>query len=107
MFRMRDYIESRGKYEPVMINMGGLDAGLYTVLGSVPECYYFQSQPIPLEDVWDLQKGYVKSEHPDYVLSIVGPLDFDMSGYNVAVKDKGIADGVEFDYWLYEYQGTD
>ncbi|MBR4529985.1 MAG: hypothetical protein IKO80_06885 [Lachnospiraceae bacterium] len=101
-FKMRKYILAQGIEDPKLINMGLFDAGLYTVLDSVPECYYYQTTTMPIPGVWETQKEYVKSGRPDYVLSTIGYLDFNTSGYRVVMQEQDDSTGVVTDYWLYE-----
>lgn len=102
LYKMRAHILSAGITEPKLINMGGFDAGLYTVMDALPECYYFQTQTIPLPGIWETQKDYVKSQRPDYVLSCAGYLDFDTSGYHIAMQEVVNMSGYETHFWLYE-----
>ncbi len=102
IYKFRDYILSTGIQNPRLINMGFFDAGLYTLLDSVPECYYYQTTTMPIPDVWETQKEYVKTKRPDYILSCVGYLDFDTSGYKVVMKETDYSTGFETNYWLYE-----
>ena len=102
LYKMREHILASGVQEPKLINMGGFDAGLYTVMDVLPECYYFQTQTIPIPGIWETQKDYVKSQRPDYVLSCAGYLDFDTSGYHVAMQEVAEISGYETHFWLYE-----
>lgn len=102
LFHMRDYIRDAGIEHPRLLNMGGFDAGLYTVTDTVPECYYFQTQTIPLPDIWETQKTYLKSGAPDFVLSWNHPLDFDTSGYRIAMEEEQVLGGNTFHFLLYE-----
>ena len=102
LFRLRDHIRARGVEDPKIINMGGFDAGLYTLLDSVPECYYFQTQTIPLPGIWETQKDYVQSGGPDFVLSCFGYFDFAMPGYRYVGEVSQFLAGQEFHFWLYE-----
>ncbi len=54
--------------EPTLLNIGGLDAGLYTVTGIVPTCEYFQTNGIGLPTMFEEQKEYIKSGKTTFIL---------------------------------------
>lgn len=55
--------------ENTLLNIGCLDAGLYTVTGIVPNCYWFQGQTIFYEQVRKEQRRYIEEQRVKYVLS--------------------------------------
>ncbi len=54
-----------------LLNAGGLDAGLYTITGIIPNTYYFQKQNFRYKDYpenEDELRGYIKNKDTMYVL---------------------------------------
>lgn len=54
---------------PTLLNIGCLDAGLYTVCDIVPTCQWFQSQTINSDIVANEQEGYIREGKTEYVLA--------------------------------------
>lgn len=52
-----------------MLNIGCLDAGLYTVADIVPNCRWFQTQPIPWDEVGEEQERYIREGKIEFVLA--------------------------------------
>lgn len=52
-----------------LLNIGCLDAGLYTVTGIVPNCYWFQTQTILYDQVREEQQRYIEEHQVKYVIS--------------------------------------
>lgn len=52
-----------------LLNIGCFDAGLYTVTGIVPNCYWFQTQTILYDQVRSEQQSYIENHQVKYVLS--------------------------------------
>lgn len=55
--------------DPTLLNIGCLDAGLYTVCDIVPTCRWFQTQTINSDVVLKEQEGYIKEGNTEYVLA--------------------------------------
>ena len=102
LFRMRDIIAVSGIEEPKLINLNCFDAGLYTVTDTVPGCYYFQTQTIPIKGIWETQKDYVKAGEPDFVLIRDSAMDFAYEGYEIIAEEKQEISGNL--YWFILYQ---
>lgn len=56
--------------ETTLLNIGALDAGLYTVANIVPSQRWFQTQSIPTIDTWGAQEKYIREGLIEYVLAI-------------------------------------
>lgn len=54
---------------PTLLNIGCLDAGLYTVCDIVPTCQWFQSQTINSDVVRQEQERYIREGQTEYVLA--------------------------------------
>ena len=55
--------------DTTLLNISSFDIGLYTVTGIVPNCYWFQTQTLPIEDVLVEQAEYMKQGKTDYVVA--------------------------------------
>ncbi len=55
--------------DPTLLNIGGVDAGLYTVTGIVPTCEYFQTNGIGLPEMFEKQHGYIKEGKTTFILA--------------------------------------
>lgn len=53
---------------PTLLNCGCLDAGLYTVCDIVPNCRWFQTQTLPVDEIIEEQNRYIQEGKIDYVL---------------------------------------
>lgn len=102
-YRFRDVIAAEGEAHPTLINIGGFDAGLYTVTGIVPHCYYFQTQTINLGDgeVRRTQMSFVREGNADWLLLIgegLTPPDAPYEQVAEAVQQLG---DYQREYYLY------
>lgn len=67
-----------------MLNIGCLDAGLYTVADIIPNCRWFQTQPIPWDEVGQEQERYIRERQIDYILARdIQPQYLEQSGYHL------------------------
>lgn len=102
MYVFRDRIMESGYEDPTLINMNCFDAGLYTVCDIFPDCRFFQTQTIRLDEVEQTQVEYIKSGKADFLLSRDGPEERAGDLYSLLdVITQDIA-GVEHTYYLYE-----
>jgi hypothetical protein len=53
---------------PTLLNVGGLDAGLYTITGIVPTCEYFQTNGIGLPTMFEEQQKYIDEGRTTFIL---------------------------------------
>lgn len=80
---------------PTLLNVNMLDAGLYTVAEVVPSVKYFQTNGIPLKEMFDEQERYIKEgitqfviwrfDYPEYILDkyeLVAESSFMTNGKN-------------------------
>lgn len=51
-----------------LLNYNCLDCGLYTAADIYPTCYWFQTQTIPLDDVFSEQHRYIREGLTDFVV---------------------------------------
>lgn len=70
-----------------LLNIGCLDAGLYTVTGIVPNCYWFQTQTILYDQVRKEQQRYIEEHHVKYVISRgYEPEYIEKAGYELLIQ---------------------
>ena len=56
---------------PTLVNMGGIDGGLYTTSGIIPTTYFFEQQNISYEkfpDNLDSFQEYIRTQKTDFIL---------------------------------------
>lgn len=67
LYQLAEYISK--EEDNTLLNIGCFDAGLYTVTGIVPNCYWFQTQTILYDQVRSEQQRYIEEHQVKYVLS--------------------------------------
>ena len=68
LYKMRDVVLQ--EENPTLLNIGCLDAGLYTMTGIVPNCKYFQTNAVNgFEEVREEQLRYIKEGEIQFVLA--------------------------------------
>ena len=104
MYRFRD--EVMETENPTLLNVGCLDAGLYTLCDIVPSCRWFQTQTLSIEEPENNpyleQERYVREGLIDYVLvrdHIPASIN---DHYECIDKEVYGWDGMEFNYYLYK-----
>ena len=87
-----------------LLNISCFDVGLYTMSGIVPNCYWFQTQTLPLDDVLTDQAQYISSQKTDYIIA---------REYYPAIVEENydlIATEIEeergFTYYLFQKKGS-
>ncbi|MCR5341874.1 MAG: hypothetical protein K6E70_00725 [Butyrivibrio sp.] len=104
MYRFRD--EVMETENPTLLNVGCLDAGLYTLCDIVPSCRWFQTQTLnidePENNPYLEQERYVREGLIDYVL-VRDHIPASINDHYECI-DKEIYgwDGMEFNYYLYK-----
>ena len=67
LYRFKEIVEQ--SEHPTLLNIGCLDAGLYTVCDIVPTCQWFQTQTINSDMVYQEQERYIREGQTEYVLA--------------------------------------
>lgn len=106
LYYFRDVIASSGIEDPGLINTTCFDQGLYTVTGIVPECRYYQTQTIHLDDIEEVQKSFIKSDECDFVLTRDVELDHSRDMFDLVAEREGILGGTPHVYYLYRRNGS-
>ncbi len=99
LYQFREIVEETEN--PTLLNIGCLDAGLYTVCDIVPTCRWFQTQPIPLDDVLKEQEQYIREGRTDYILARDEYPAVIWENYELAAQQSWYQDGTEFIYYLF------
>lgn len=87
--------------KPTLLNIGCLDAGLYTVCDILPTCRWFQGQYLPIPDVTDTHLQFITEGRTDYVLARDSYPDAISEQYELAAQAPYIQDGQTFTYFLF------
>lgn len=85
--------------DPSLLNYGFLDGGFYTVCDLVPECKYFCTLNIPLEDMFVAMDMQIALGLPDFVVTRSTPLVSE--NYICVASANMYFEGIDFDYYLY------
>ena len=92
-----------------LLNYGKLDIGLYTTAGIVPNCKYFCTLNIPLQQMNDEQLSYIKNGLCDYVVTFDDDTNFTSFAdadinhlYSLVCEAKYWFEGKERKYLLYK-----
>lgn len=99
LYKFKEIVEQTE--DPTLLNIGCLDAGLYTVCDIVPTCRWFQTQPIPLEDVLRDQEQYIREGRTDYIIARDEYPAVLLEKYELAAQEPWYQDGTEFTYYLF------
>ena len=102
LYYFRDVIESSGVEDPKLINIYCFDQGLYTVTGLIPECRFYQTQTIHIDDIPLIQKDFIKSGRADFVLTRDSELDYARNEFSLAAEKKGVLGGEDHTYYLFK-----
>ncbi|WP_155839486.1 hypothetical protein [Butyrivibrio proteoclasticus] len=102
LFKFRDYIASQGVNNPKLLNMYGFDTGLYTVTNADPVCYYYQTQTLNMDEVLEVQYGFIREGKVDFVVSCEQLDPADVEGYELVLHDNIDIYRFSKEYYLYE-----
>lgn len=67
LYHFKEEVEKEDN--PTLLNVGCLDAGLYTISDIVPTCKFFQTNGIPYPFMFEEQKRYIKEGKTMFVLA--------------------------------------
>ncbi len=104
MFRFRD--EVLQEENPTLLNVGCLDAGLYTLTGIVPSCRWFQTQTLDIPEKennpYFEQERYIKEGLTDFVLVRDDVPYFITDNYELIDQAPYSFSGYDFTYYLFK-----
>lgn len=91
--------------DDTLLELNGVDAGLYTVTGIVPTCEYFQTNGIDLPEMFEEQKRYLKEGRTDYVVAADHEPEFIDINYNLISVYRYYETDHDQIYYLYKRKG--
>ena len=104
LFRFRD--EVLEKEEPTLLNIGCLDAGLYTLTDIVPSCKWFQTQTLDIPEKennpYYEQDRYIREGITDFVLARDSYPDYIFDNYDLIDEAPYSYSGYDFNYYLFK-----
>ena len=88
---------------PTLLNVNMLDAGLYTVAEVMPTVKYFQTNGIPLQEMFDEQERYIKEGLTQFVIWRFDYPDYILDNYELVAESSFMTDGKnESMYYLFK-----
>ena len=87
--------------DATLLNIGCLDAGLYTVCDIVPTCRWFQTQTLPIDDVLESQERYIREGQIMYVIARDTYPEVIWENYELVAQENWSLDGNQFTYYLF------
>ena len=101
LFKFKEIMEE--EEEPTLLNVGCLDAGLYTVADVMPSCRFFQTNGIGFQEMFDEQTRYIREGRTQFVLVRDDWIpDGLKEKYELVAKEPYAREGMEFTYRLYK-----
>lgn len=87
---------------PTLLNIGCLDAGLYTVCDIVPTCRWFQTQTVVMDTVLSEQERYIREGQIMFVIARDDYPDVIWDNYELVADAPWYHEGEEFTYYLFK-----
>ena len=87
---------------PTLLNIGCLDAGLYTVCDIVPTCQWFQTQTVIMDTVLSEQERYIKEGQTTFIIARDSYPDVIWENYELVAQAPWYHGGYEFIYYLFK-----
>lgn len=100
LYRFRE--EMSCTEDTTLLNVGCLDAGLYTVCDIVPSCQWFQTQTVIMDTVLSEQERYIREGQIDYVIARDAYPDVIWEQYDLVSQEDWEQDSILFTYYLFE-----
>lgn len=99
LYKFKEIVEKTP--DPTLLNIGCLDAGLYTVCDIVPTCRWFQTQTLGIDDVLKEQERYIEEGQTSYVLARDSYPDVIWNKYELVGQEPWYQGELEFTYYLF------
>ena len=99
LYKFKEIVEETP--DPTLLNIGCLDAGLYTVCDIVPTCQWFQTQTLPIDDVLLSQEQYIREGRISYVIARDDYPEVIWEQYELVGEEKWYLEENEFTYYLF------
>lgn len=87
---------------PTLLNIGCLDAGLYTVCDIVPTCQWFQTQTVIMDTVLSEQERYIREGQILFVIARDDYPEAIWEKYEMVAEAPWYHEGNEFTYYLFK-----
>lgn len=100
LYQFKEIVEQ--EENPTLLNIGCLDAGLYTVCDIVPTCQWFQTQTVIMDTVLSEQERYIREGQIDFVIARDSYPDVIWEKYELAAQAPWSLDEQEFTYYLFK-----
>lgn len=104
LYRFKEIVEETEN--PTLLNIGCLDAGLYTVCDIVPTCQWFQTQTIMMEHVLSEQERYIREGQTDYIIARDSFPEVIWEQYELVAEAPWNLKEQEFTYYLFRKKGV-
>lgn len=105
LFKFKEIVDQTEN--PTVLNYRSLDTGLATVCDALPAGYWFQTQTLPIDSIWDEQKSYMIDGIPKFVICRDEYPGSAMKKYKVVSEEKWERFGVESTYYLLKRKDLD
>ncbi len=99
LYQFRDIVLEESN--PTLLNIGCLDAGLYTVADIVPTCKFFQTNGIAFEEMFREQDRYVTEAKTMFIIARDTYPDCIWDHYELVSEAPYEWDGLTFTYYLF------
>ncbi|MDE5907353.1 MAG: hypothetical protein K2H52_01180 [Lachnospiraceae bacterium] len=99
LYKFKEIVEETEN--PTLLNIGCLDAGLYTVCDIVPSCRWFQTQTLAIDDVLKEQERYIKEGQTTFVIARNDYPQAIFEKYELVSEEPWYHEGQEFTYYLF------
>ena len=99
LYKFKEIVEETPN--PTLLNIGCLDAGLYTVCDIVPTCRWFQTQTLAIDEVEKEQERYIRKGQIDYVLARDYYPEVIWDRYELVAQAPWYQGELEFTYYLF------
>ena len=88
------------KKDATLLNYGFLDGGFYTTTGIIPNCKFFCSVNIALDEMTEMQNEFVNKGQVDFVITRNSELESER--YECIATSTFYFEGSEWEYFLYQ-----
>ena len=104
LYKFRNIIAETSN--PTLLNIGCLDAGLYTVCDIVPTCRWFQTQTLPINDVLVAQEEYIREGQTAYILARDSYPEVIWEQYELVGEELWSQGELDFTYYLFRRKSS-
>lgn len=99
LYKFKEIVEQ--EENPTLLNIGCLDAGLYTVCDIVPTCQWFQTQTVIMDTVLSEQERYIREGQITFVIARDDYPDVIWEKYDLVCEAPWSLNDQTFMYYLF------